>query len=350
MKKLICIIMSAIIIIMLFMPSFTICAADTNESKKITEFTNGIANLARKYDSEKEFVTSEGNETAQIQAFSAENKVDETDNTATQEYTLQDFQTARLIIRADGNFDKCGALEEVSGFEDFHILQYESPEAAMDAYNELLTRQNVIEVEPDLIQKMGSFESEKSNKPIAYSRSPKHLTPWSLQRTQADRLLNYLETNNVSMRNITVAVIDSGLDYNHEFLKERVDRTYFNSSPDGLSDDEMDIEIYHGTAVSSVIVDNTPENIRIKGYKALSNDVYGSTSGVAAAILQAVNDKVDVINLSITFTSNISLSVSALETAFASNISVVCASGNSGMIETLFAPMNIVKAVFQMEL
>lgn len=242
MKKLICIIMSAIIIIMLFMPSFTICAADTNESKKITEFTNGIADLARKYDSGKEFVTSEGNETAQIQAFSARNSEEVTDSTET-EYTLQDFQTARLIVRADSKFNKCGALEDVSGFEDFHILQYESPETAMDAYNELLTRQNVIEVEPDLIQKMGSFESEKSNKPIAYSRSPKHLTPWSLQRTQADRLLNYLETNNVSMRNITVAVIDSGLDYNHEFLKERVDRTYFNSSPDGLSDDEMDIEI-----------------------------------------------------------------------------------------------------------
>ena len=249
------------------MPSFTICAADTNESKKITEFITGIADLARKYDSEKEFVTSEENETAQIQAFSAQNSEEDTDITET-EYTLQNFQTARLIVRADGKFDEFGAKEHVSGFEDFHILQYESPETAMDAYNELLTRQNVIEVEPDLIQKMGSFESEKSNKPIAYSRSPKHLTPWSLQRTQADRLLNYLETNNVSMRNITVAVIDSGLDYNHEFLKERVDRTYFNSSPDGLSDDEMDIEIYHGTAVSSVIVDNTPENIRIKGYKA----------------------------------------------------------------------------------
>lgn len=69
MKKLICIIMSAIIIIMLFMPSFTICAADTNESKKITEFTNGIADLARKYDSEKEFVTSEENETDKFKLF-----------------------------------------------------------------------------------------------------------------------------------------------------------------------------------------------------------------------------------------------------------------------------------------
>lgn len=349
MKKLIGILVACILAMSSALTGFSVYAEEEKESKGINNFIDGIVELTHEYDKGKEFVTSEGNETGQIQAFSTQNSEEVTDITET-EYTLQNFQTARLIVRANDKFDEFGAKEHVSGFEDFHILQYESPETAMDAYNELLTRQNVIEVEPDLIQKMGSFESEKSNKPIAYSRSPKHLTPWSLQRTQADRLLNYLETNNVSMRNITVAVIDSGLDYNHEFLKERVDRTYFNSSPDGLSDDEMDIEIYHGTAVSSVIVDNTPENIRIKGYKALSNDVYGSTSGVAAAILQAVNDKVDVINLSITFTSNISLSVSALETAFASNISVVCASGNSGMIETLFAPMNIVKAVFQMEL
>lgn len=150
MKKLICIIMSAIIIIMLFMPSFTICAADTNESKKITEFTNGIADLARKYDSGKEFVTSEENETVQIQAFFAQNSEEVTDITET-EYTLQDFQTARLIVRANSKFNQYGALEDVSGFEDFHILQYESPETAMDAYNQLQNEKNVIEVDLDLV-------------------------------------------------------------------------------------------------------------------------------------------------------------------------------------------------------
>lgn len=40
-------------------------------------------------------------------------------------------------MRADSKFNIYGALEEVSGFEDFHILQYESPEAAMSAYGQL---------------------------------------------------------------------------------------------------------------------------------------------------------------------------------------------------------------------
>ena len=185
MKKLICIIMSAIIIIMLFMPSFTICAADTNESKKITEFTNGIADLARKYDSGKEFVAPEEDETAQIQAFSARNSEEVTDITET-EYTLQDFQTARLIIRADGNFDKCGALEDVSGFEDFHILQYESPEAAMDAYGQLQKEKNILEVDLDLVCTYCGYESSPDDPDII--PKDEFLNDWSRDRTQSKKI------------------------------------------------------------------------------------------------------------------------------------------------------------------
>lgn len=191
MKKLICIIMSAIIIIMLFMPSFTICAADTNGSKKITEFTNGIADLARKYDSGKEFVAPEEDETAQIQPFSARNSEEVTDSTET-EYTLQDFQTARLIVRADGNFDKCGALEDVSGFEDFHILQYESPEAAMDAYNQLQNEKNVIEVDLDLVC---TYADSTPDNPELILKD-EFLNDWSRDRTQSKMLMYGKEASN----------------------------------------------------------------------------------------------------------------------------------------------------------
>lgn len=167
MKKLICIIMSAIIIIMLFIPSFTICAADTNESKRITEFTNGIADLARKYDSGKEFVAPEEDETAQIQAFSARNSEEVTDSTKT-EYTLQDYQTARLIVRANGNFDKCGALEDVSGFEDFHILQYESPEAAMVAFKQIKDEKNITKIAPDEV--VAGLQGEISENTVDVSK------------------------------------------------------------------------------------------------------------------------------------------------------------------------------------
>lgn len=340
MKKLICIIMSAIIIIMLFMPSFTICAADTNESKKITEFTNGIADLARKYDSEKEFVAPEEDETAQIQAFSAENKVDETDNTATQEYTLQDFQTARLIIRADGNFDKCGALEEVSGFEDFHILQYESPEAAMDAYRQLQKEKNVIEVDLDLVC---TYADSTPDNPELILKD-EFLNDWSRDRTQSKRLQEYLVKSNIPMKEVIVGVVDTGIDYTHEIFESRVERTYFNVSSSGKTDDEMDSEtFYHGTTVSSIIVNNSPKNVKVAVYKVGDGENLTVTA-ISAGLLAAI-EKCDIINTSLTSLSDVSLIRKCVLKAYSKNIPVFACVGNSGRIETHAAPANIPECI-----
>lgn len=345
MKKLICIIMSAIIIIMLFMPSFTICAADTNESKKITEFTNGIADLARKYDSEKEFVAPEEDETAQIQAFSARNSEEVTDSTET-EYTLQDFQTARLIVRADSKFNKCGALEDVSGFEDFHILQYESPETAMEAYINLKAEKNVTNVAPDVVIDglQGDIsetlsESELNNK--------KHLCDWSCDRTQSDRLLDYLETQDIPEREIVVALIDSGLDYNHEFFEGRFVRSYFNSSVDGNSDDELDgAQKSHGTAVASVVLDNTPKNVKVSVYKVFNDDLTTTISQVSAGYAAAIKNNPDIINVSITHLSDDSGLIRAcLQQAYSKNIPVFACVGNTGRFDTVQLPANLSESI-----
>lgn len=340
MKKLICIIMSAIIIIMLFMPSFTICAADTNESKKITEFTNGIADLARKYDSGKEFVTSEEDETAQIQAFSAENKVDETDNTATQEYTLQDFQTARLIVRANSKFNKCGALEDVSGFEDFHILQYESPEAAMDAYNQLQNEKNVIEVDLDLVC---TYADSTPDNPELILKD-EFLNDWSRDRTQSKRLQEYLAETDIHMNEIIVGVVDTGIDYTHEIFESRVERTYFNVSSSGKTDDEMDSEaFYHGTTVSSIIVNNSPKNVKVAVYKVGDGENLTVTA-ISAGLLAAI-EKCDIINTSLTSLSDVSLIRKCVLKAYSKNIPVFACVGNSGRIETHAAPANIPECI-----
>lgn len=345
MKKLICIIMSAIIIIMLFMPSFTICAADTNESKKITEFTNGIADLARKYDSGKEFVTSEENETVQIQPFSAQNSEEVTDITET-EYTLQDFQTARLIVRANDKFDEFGAKEHVSGFEDFHILQYESPEAAMEACTNLQAEKNVTNVAPDVVIDglQGDIsetlsESELNNK--------KHLCDWSCDRTQSDRLLDYLETQDIPEREIVVALIDSGLDYNHEFFEGRFVRSYFNSSVDGNSDDELDgAQKSHGTAVASVVLDNTPKNVKVSVYKVFNDDLTTTISQVSAGYAAAIKNNPDIINVSITHLSDDSGLIRAcLQQAYSKNIPVFACVGNTGRFDTVQLPANLSESI-----
>lgn len=342
MKKLICIIMSAIIIIMLFMPSFTICAADTNESKKITEFTNGIADLARKYDSEKEFVTPEENETVQIQPFSARNSEEVTDSTET-EYTLQDFQTARLIVRADGNFDKCGALEDVSGFEDFHILQYESPEAAVDAYGQLQKEKNILEVDIDLVCSNCRYESDPDNPDII--QKDEFLNDWSRDRTQSKRLQEYLAKSNIPMKEVIVGVVDTGIDYNHEIFEGRVERTYFNASSSGNANDEMDSEtIYHGTTVSSIVINNSPKNVKVAVYKVSDSNDDLTVTTICAGLLKAIEKQSDIINVSLT-SPNESLIQECVLKAYAENIPVFAPVGNHGMLDMALYPANISECI-----
>lgn len=340
MKKLICIIMSAIIIIMLFMPSFTICATDTNESKKITEFTNGIADLARKYDSEKEFVAPEEDETAQIQAFSARNSEEVTDSTET-EYTLQDFQTARLIVRANSKFNKYGALEDVSGFEDFHILQYESPKAAMSAYNQLQNEKNVIEVDLDLVC---TYADSTPDNPELILKD-EFLNDWSRDRTQSKRLQEYLAETDIHMNEIIVGVVDTGIDYNHEIFEGRVERTYFNASSSGNANDEMDSEtIYHGTTVSSIVINNSPKNVKVAVYKVSDSNDDLTVTTICAGLLKAIEKQSDIINVSLT-SPNESLIQECVLKAYAENIPVFAPVGNHGMLDMALYPANISECI-----
>ncbi len=343
MKKLICIIMSAIIIIMLFMPSFTICAADTNESKKITEFTNGIADLARKYDSGKEFFTSEEDETVQIQAFSARNSEEVTDSTKT-EYTLQDFQTARLIVRANGKFDEFGAKEHVSGFEDFHILQYESPEAAMEAYINLKAEKNVDSVAPDEV--VAPLQGKKVKTVSASELEEKdYLCDWSVNRTQSKRLQEYLSAENIPMQDVVIGVIDNGVYYDHKFLEGRILRTYYNNTESGTPNDEYGAPEDHGTAVCSVIVDNTPQNIKIKMFKVLNDNGLAPTSMIASGILEAVERNVDVISISLGYFDKSGLTAEAVRRAYACNIPMFACVSNDSMVNDTVVPANVTECI-----
>ena len=345
MKKVISILMAFVIAISSALTGFAVYAEEEKESKGINNFIDGIVELTHEYDKGKEFVTPEENETAQIQAFFAQISEEVTDSTKP-EYTLQDFQTARLIVRANDKFDEFGAKEHVSGFEDFHILQYESPEAAMEACTNLQAEKNVTNVAPDVVIDglQGDIsetlsESELNNK--------KHLCDGSCDRTQSDRLLDYLETQDIPEREIVVALIDSGLDYNHEFFEGRFVRSYFNSSVDGNSDDELDgAQKSHGTAVASVVLDNTPKNVKVSVYKVFNDDLTTTISQVSAGYAAAIKNNPDIINVSITHLSDDSGLIRAcLQQAYSKNIPVFACVGNTGRFDTVQLPANLSESI-----
>ena len=342
MKRAISILIAFVIAMSSALTGFAVYAEEEKESKGINNFIDGIVELTHEYDNGKEFVAPEEDETAQIQAFSARNSEEVTDSTET-EYTLQDFQTARLIIRADGNFDKCGALEDVSGFEDFHILQYESPEVAMYAYGQLQKEKNILEVDIDLVCSNCRYESDPDNPDII--QKDEFLNDWSRDRTQSKRLQEYLAKSNIPMKEVIVGLVDTGIDYNHEIFEGRVERTYFNASSSGNANDEMDSEtIYHGTTVSSIVINNSPKNVKVAVYKVSDSNDDLTVTTICAGLLKAIEKQSDIINVSLT-SPNESLIQECVLKAYAENIPVFAPVGNHGMLDMALYPANISECI-----
>lgn len=362
MKKLISILITTVLTLSSIVTAFAVPLNSRQESNDINSFIDGITELVQEYDANKKFAVAENDESSQIQNFSAPNAdtetgevrantftvsaSEETENGDTDKYTLQDFQTARLIVRANGKFDKFGALEDVSGFEDFHILQYESPEAAMEAYEKLSTEKNVTNVAPDEV--VHCTQGEKGKIVSASEVKEKdYLCNWSVDRTQSKRLQEYLAESDTSMKEVVVGVVDSGVDYNHDFLKNRIIRTYFNASSDGNLNDEMDNESEcHGTAVSSVIVDNSPENVKVAVYRVVAND--GKTSSISqicAGYLRAIEDTVDVISVSLGHGDQSGMVEACVLQAYSKNIPFFVAAGNSGLLDVYTLPANIPECI-----
>ena len=353
MKKQISIFLTFLLVCSVLMTGFTAQAEQTQEKRALRGFIDGITQLVREYDADKVFSVSEPEKADAAQTFSAtqnnfaasasaQNTEENAGNSTEPAYTLQDFQTARLIVRADGNFDDIGALENVSGFEDFHILQYGSPEAAMKAFEKLQSEKNITEVELDLVCSYCGYESTPENPDIILK--DEFLNDWSRDRTQSKRLLEYLAEADIPMKEIIVGVVDTGIDYTHEIFEGRVERTYFNVSPSGNANDEMDdITFYHGTTVSSVIVNNSPENVKVAVYKVDDGDNLTVTA-ISAGLLAAI-EKSDIINISLTSLSDISLIVECVLRAYSKNIPVFAAVGNEGMINTLAVPANVSECI-----
>ena len=330
MKKIISILLSFILIFSVISISITTYAEEIIEEKAINNFINGIVELSREYDAEKDFVpVDEENEATATLFFS-------NGETTQQETDSLDFQTARLIVRADKAFDTCGAIEHIKGFKDFHILQYKNTEDAEKAYNTLTEDSKIKSVNTDNIvsvdRKSETSDSNSENN-NDFEETPEHLSTFSLERTQSKRLQDYIEETQPEMNEVVVGIIDTGVDYNHEFLQGRIVRSHFNATPEGSPDDEMDssnLELCHGTAVSSVVVDNSPDNVKVSVYKVLDEEDSVPNTVIIAGILQAVSDEVDVINMSLGFNDVSGMAKEAQLLAYENNIPVITAVGNTG--------------------
>jgi peptidoglycan hydrolase-like protein with peptidoglycan-binding domain/subtilisin family serine protease len=143
---------------------------------------------------------------------------------------------------------------------------------------------------------------------------------------------------------VTIALIDTGIDYNHPDLKEayKGGRNFVNDGRSDPYEGNDKVTSTHGTNVAGVLAANgNPETGGVKGiaynsdlyvYRVIDSNGRGNTSWVIAAIEQAVKDGADVINLSLGREHNQSDTplTRAVNNAVRSGTVVVVANGNDG--------------------
>ena len=242
-----------------------------------------------------------------------------------------EFSTSRLIVKSSKKPDSRNAVSVLNGYDDIWILQFENPQKAKEAYEYYSTRSEIEYVEPDRIISASSVED--AGYPIpqkADTKETKHTyLSWGPEHIGIDVLNNALKNKNYPVKEITVAVIDSGVDPDHPFLKGRVIPTKINTSTSGTRNSSMD-DNGHGTGVASIIADSTLDNIYIKPYKVLDHYKDGTVLSVVAGINCAINDGVDVINLSLCFKENSDILYETIRKALEKDIMVIAAAGNYG--------------------
>lgn len=163
---------------------------------------------------------------------------------------------------------------------------------------------------------------------------PHYDNQWWIPYVKAESMWTQMSAQ---QKKVVVAVIDTGIDVNHEDLKSRIVAEGFNfpSEDENVTDTNG-----HGTQVAGVIAaelnngkgiagTSGPFEVSILPLKVLQPDGKIKVSNVVKAINYAIDKKVDVINISLGDVSHSTAEKEAIQRATYAGIVVVAAAGNS---------------------
>ncbi|MDR2570498.1 MAG: S8 family serine peptidase [Oscillospiraceae bacterium] len=250
----------------------------------------------------------------------------------------RDFQTKRIIVKANGNisFNGLGAEKIISGRDGIHVLQFDCIVIAQDAHNKLESMSSIIYVEPDVYVPLIETESTNSSTVTGFEHKS-----WGVEKIGADKYAAYLVENNKTTL-ITVAVLDTGVDANHTFLGGRVRNDGLNTITGGSNTSDIN---GHGTHVTGTIIDNTPNlnNIVILPVKVLGDFSGGTWLSVGNGISFATDMSVQVINMSLGGMrgSQCSFVDEMVQYAVNKKVTVVVAAGNESWDANNTCPAHI---------
>ena len=132
-----------------------------------------------------------------------------------------------------------------------------------------------------------------------------------------------LRKNNLTGKGVRVAVIDSGVDAEHEGFNGRVTKQMWFRYGSPLSQDD------HGTHVAGTIHMLAPD-AEIYDYRVFGDEGFPVDEAIVTCIFEACFDGVDIINMSLGGRWPTNDIRAAIKYAHSKGVIVVCAAGNEG--------------------
>ena len=223
-------------------------------------------------------------------------------------------------------------------FENAHDIEYALPNKFIQS-TEKRTTSKFTKSKPRMftqyfLENFNSLFTPVANETAVNSSSVTLTNRWGAERISADMFKDYIKENDID-NSVIVAVADSGIDLNHPFLSDRIIEGGNFSSSNLIHDANG-----HGTHVSGIVVDRTPDNVKIMPLKVLDDKGEGSDLTVNLGIRHAVDNGADVINLSLGGECNSQNCIMkrGLDYAFEKDVLVISASGNENKNTSNFCP------------
>lgn len=251
------------------------------------------------------------------------------------QYVVQlDETTSRDVlddVLADLDADIITELPQIQGV----VIEFNAPLES----DQLETLSSVVLVEPNYT--VQSLLTYPTNDPLLDEQ-------WAWNKIDIPRLWAAADQD----ADVTIAVIDSGVCFNHPDLQGR----FLDNGFDFVdSDNDPSDEMGHGCAISGIIAAHIDNGIGIAGItphanilpiRVLDAQGIGTYANVMSAIHYAVDNGADIINLSLGGQNYSQLLEQAVNYATTNGVHVVAGSGNTGQQGVLYpAKFNRVIAV-----
>ena len=241
------------------------------------------------------------------------------------------FSTARLIILSDNSNAIIDPEHIIGNYDNIYLMQYKSVEQAMNAYAYYEVNAEAVEPDKEIVT---AEETANDN-----NASDSVISPDDVMTEASNPIVALSETQNTDntietlTKDRVIALIDTGA-HNGKNIIGRV----------SLIDDILTGGEHADDMVDSIVSQN--EDAKIYSIRTIGNDGNGSISAVVAGIEYAINQHVDIINLSLYANKTLATTVleKEIQKAIDAGITVVGAAGNDGADAVNYVPGSVLDA------